>query len=422
MKIVKASFVKGVSAFYFDDQAAVKSGAKQDGFIYQGKPITEGFSSVRQAGECVSVLLHLDNGLIAQGDCIAVQYSGAAGRDPIFLADSYLDFLKTKIAQHLLDRCVDTFLSNSRYFDALLIDGKPLHTAIRYGLSQALLDATALANTCLKSEVICAEYALPIITEKVKLFAQSGDDRYQSVDKMILKKIDALPHALINSLDKIGREGEALLDYVAWLAKRINFHRPGDDYRPNLHIDVYGMIGVIFNNDVLNICDYIARLQDKAGDYQLYIEGPIDMGSKVKQIEMLSAIKTLLASSGSGAKIVADEWCNTFQDVTDFVDAACCHMVQIKTPDLGAVHNTVEAVLYSRKHGVEAYQGGTCNETDISAQVCTHLALAARPDLMLVKPGMGFDEGMMIVANEMARTIQVMKDKQPQLQAVYSIG
>jgi methylaspartate ammonia-lyase len=35
---------------------------------------------------------------------------------------------------------------------------------------------------------------------------------------------------------------------------------------------------------------------------------------------------------------------------------------------------------------------------------------------------MGFDEGMMIVANEMARTIQVMKDKQPQLQAVYSIG
>jgi methylaspartate ammonia-lyase len=327
MKIVKASFVKGVSAFYFDDQAAVKSGAKQDGFIYQGKPITDGFSSVRQAGECVSVLLHLENGLIAQGDCIAVQYSGAGGRDPVFLADTYLDFLKTKITQHLLDRRVDTFLSNSRYFDELIIDGKLMHTAIRYGLSQALLDATALANVCLKSEVICAEYALPIISEKVKLFAQSGDDRYESVDKMILKKVDALPHALINSLDKIGRQGEALLDYVDWLAKRIDLHRPSDDYRPNLHIDVYGMIGEIFNNEPNKISDYIARLQDKAGDYQLYIEGPIDMGSKVKQIEMLSAIKTLLASSGSCAKIVADEWCNTFQDVTDFVDAACCHMV-----------------------------------------------------------------------------------------------
>ena len=82
MNIVKTTFVKGVSAFYFDDQAAVKAGAKQDGFIYQGKPITDGFSSVRQAGECISVLLHLENGLIARGDCIAVQYSGASGRDP----------------------------------------------------------------------------------------------------------------------------------------------------------------------------------------------------------------------------------------------------------------------------------------------------------------------------------------------------
>jgi methylaspartate ammonia-lyase len=77
--------------------------------------------------------------------------------------------------------------------------------------------------------------------------------------------------------------------------------------------------------------------------------------------------------------------------------------------------------LYSRKNGVQAYQGGTCNETDIAAQVCTHLALASRPDLMLVKPGMGFDEGMTIVANEMARSIQILKDQQLQLQAVTNL-
>jgi len=58
---------------------------------------------------------------------------------------------------------------------------------------------------------------------------------------------------------------------------------------------------------------------------------------------------------------------------------------------------------------MEAYQGGTCNETDVSARACVHLAMAARPERMLAKPGMGFDEGFMIVNNEMERIIAVLK-------------
>lgn len=412
MKIIKASFVKGVSAFYFDDQAAVKAGAEQNGFTYQGDPVTSGFTSVRQAGESISVLLYLENGQIARGDCIAVQYSGAGGRNPIFIADHYLELLEQKIAPKLVGRSVINFKANSRYFDALLIDGYRLHTAIRYGLSQALLDATALAKGRLKSEIICAEYALPINTDKLRLFGQSGDDRYIAADKMILKGVDTLPHALINSIDKIGQHGETLCDYIQWLAQRITSLRPNADYHPNLHLDVYGMMGVIFDQDADKIADYIARLQEHAGDFQLYIEGPVDAGDKYQQIDILKRIKDRLKAIDSPAKIVADEWCNTYRDVVDFVDARCCHMVQIKTPDLGGVHNTVDAVLYARKHKVEAYQGGTCNETDISAQVCTHLALAARPDLMLIKPGMGFDEGMTIVANEMSRAIHILEYRQ----------
>lgn len=48
-----------------------------------------GFTSVRQAGESISVLFILEDGQIAHGDCAAVQYSGAGGRDPLFLAKLY---------------------------------------------------------------------------------------------------------------------------------------------------------------------------------------------------------------------------------------------------------------------------------------------------------------------------------------------
>ena len=92
--------------------------------------------------------------------------------------------------------------NNAKFFDELKVEGKQLHTAIRYGLSRALLDATALASNRLKAEVVCDEWHLPVVAEPIPLFGQSGDDRYNAVDKMILKHVDVLPHGLINNVDE----------------------------------------------------------------------------------------------------------------------------------------------------------------------------------------------------------------------------
>lgn len=408
--ITRALFVPGYSSFYFDDQQAIKNGASHDGFVYTGQAVTPGFQAVRQAGECVSVLLQLSNGAVAVGDCAAVQYSGAGGRDPLFVAAQFVPFLERHIAPLLQGRSAEHFLANTRFFDTLEVQGERLHTAIRYGLSQALLDAAALATRQLKAEVVCQAYGLPVVAEAIPLFGQSGDDRYNAVDKMILKRVDVLPHGLINNVaDKLGHQGEKLEAYVQWLAQRVKTLGPASGYAPELHIDVYGTIGLIFNQDAKRIADYIARLEECAGPLALSIEGPVDAGSKDAQIEALGQITQALKRIGSQVRIVADEWCNTREDVMAFTDAQCCHMVQIKTPDLGSVHNIVESVIYCNEHGMQAYQGGTCNETDVSSRACVHVALAARPMRLLVKPGMGFDEGMNIVNNEMRRTVALLK-------------
>jgi methylaspartate ammonia-lyase len=412
MRITQAHFVAGYSSFYFDDQQAIKKGAGQDGFVYVGTPVTAGFRDIRQAGECVSLVLQLENGSVAVGDCAAVQYSGAGGRDPLFLGSHFVPFLEQHLKPLLEGREVDTFLANARFFDHLEIDGQRLHTAIRYGVTQALLDATALARCLTKAEVILDEYQLPLVAEPIPLFGQSGDDRYTAVDKMLLKGIDVLPHGLINNVpDKLGYKGEKLEDYIRWLVARVEKVRPDPAYRPCLHIDVYGTIGLIFDQDATRVADYIAGLEKAAGPLELYIEGPVDAGSKDAQIEELSKITRRLQQLGSPVKLVADEWCNTYEDIVDFTAAESCHMVQIKTPDLGGIHNIVDAVLHCNRNGMEAYQGGTCNETDVSARTCVHLALAARPMRMLVKPGMGFDEGMNIVYNEMHRTLALLKSR-----------
>lgn len=55
--------------------------------------------------------------------------------------------------------------------------------------------------------------------------------------------------------------------------------------------------------------------------------------------------------------------------------------------------------------------GGPCNETDAGGRTAVHVALATRPDQMLAKPGMGVDEGYMIVHNEMKRTLELLRYK-----------
>ncbi len=413
MKIKQAIFSPGMTGFFFDDQRAIKKGAIHDGFTYEGEPVTDGFTAVRQAGNSISILLLLEDGRVAVGDACAVQYSGAGGRDPVFLAETYLPFLQQHIAPKLQDLEITSFRSMTTIFDEMQVHGKRLHTAVRYGLSQALLDACALAANKTKTEVVCDEYQLPLLLQPIPLFGQTGDDRYDGVDKMIIKEVDVLPHALINNIDeKLGRHGEKLQIYVKWLADRIRSKRIDTNYEPSLHIDVYGNIGAIFDNNVKKMADYLVSLEEAAQPFKLHIEGPMDMEAKAPQIEMLAKLKDRLTALGTGIELVADEWCNTLEDIRDFCDAQCCHMVQIKTPDLGSVHNIVESILYCKENGMESYQGGTCNETDVSARSCVHVALAARPERMLAKPGMGFDEGFMIVKNEMERTLALLRHKQ----------
>ena len=164
MKITKALFAKGNSAFFFDDQRAIKRGAPHDGFNYAGEPVTSGFSRIRMAGEAISVMLVLENGQIAVGDCCAVQYSGTGGRDPLFLADAYLPFLEKHVRPWLEGREIDGFRTMADEFCGLRVDDRPMHTAVRYGVTQALLDARAKADGKIRCEVICEEYGLPLST------------------------------------------------------------------------------------------------------------------------------------------------------------------------------------------------------------------------------------------------------------------
>ncbi|MCL1951100.1 MAG: methylaspartate ammonia-lyase [Turicibacter sp.] len=408
MKIKAAICAPGRTGFFFDDQQAIKKGALADGGLYPGGPLTEGFTAIRQAGESVLVMFILEDGQVATGDCAAVQYSGTGGRDPLFLADVFIPLLEESVFPHFIGQQLDSFKRLAGILDGIFIHGKKLHTALSYGVSQALLDAVAKAHSQMICQVVARENGLKLSAASLPIFTQSGDARYDNFDKMMLKGADVLPHGLINEVkSKLGEKGEKLVEYMKWMRGRAMEFAP--DYRPVFHLDVYGTIGQVFGERCYKeMAAYLNVLAEAAAPFRVRIEGPVDAGSREGQMLALRELTQWVDRLGIPVEIVADEWCNTLQDIKYFADNRAGHMIQIKTPDLGNIQHAIEAVLYCKGRGVLAYQGGTCNETDRSAQICTQIAMATRPHQILAKPGMGVDEGFMIVYNEMQRVRAIL--------------
>lgn len=404
MKIKDVVFAAGLSGYFNKDLQAVKAGAKPNGTFLEGKPLTPGYTHIVQAGAIVSVMLILEDDCVAIGECADVIFSGLAGRDPLFIPGEHLPVLETVVRPWLVGRAVDRFRSHAEEIDRLQVHGKRLHTALRYGLTQALLNATATARRETGAEVIAREYGTRLQSAPVGILASCHRGDGLQLDRVIMKRAAVLPHASFTLARDLGPGGQVLMDYAGAISRRIQ-EVGAADYKPRIHLDLYGTLGDLFGSDLDALADYLARLEQAARPYELLIESPIIAASREGQIETFRTLKQKLQARGARVGLIADEWCNTLEDTRVFAEAKACDFVQIKTPDLGGINNSIEAVLFCKANGMGCCLGGTANETDLSARVTAQIGLATGPDFLLSKPGIGADEGLMILTNEMLRTL-----------------
>lgn len=411
MQIRDVLCVAGRSGYMLKDLQAIRAGrARPNGFSFDGDPVTPGFSRIIQPGDMLSIMLQLDDGQIAVGDCMDVIFSGAAGRDPVFQAEAHLPLLEGPIRQRLIGRQLDAFRPLVEEIDRLELDGRRLHTALRYGVTQALLHAVSLARHETMAETVARDYESEISPHTIPILGMCPTDQRLQVDKMIMKGIEVLPHANFVTAADLGPDGQTLLDYTAWLSQRIGALGLAG-YQPKIHLDVYGGIGDMCQMDAARMATFIATLAAHAAPYELLVETPVVASTQHGQIDLFHALKIQLANAGSNVKLIVDEWCNTLEDVKLFADSGAVDYIQVKTPDLGGINNTIEALLYCRRASVGAYCGGSANETDQSARVCAQIALACQADLLMCKPGQGVDEGLLILTNEMRRTLALIASR-----------
>ncbi|KAL4900385.1 hypothetical protein BDW74DRAFT_170795 [Aspergillus multicolor] len=409
MKPARVQFVTGISGYFVKDLAAVRQSPTYDPLVDNIQPLTPGFQQVVQPGQVISILLQLSNGQLVVGDCVDVIFSGAANRDPLFVASEHLPVLESVVQPWLMSCDLMQFRPNSVRIDSPWppLGGARLHSAIRYGLSQVLLAATASAHGCMPAEIIAQEWGTAIASQPVDILASCHRNDLLQLDRMIMKQVAILPHASFLHIHDLGPGGSVLLEFVDKVARRVRERGPSG-YHPQLHFDVYGTLGDLFQ-DTDALAAFLGQVQRAAQPYDVLIESPIIASTKAAQIERLRELRLRLRAQAIPVQIVADEWCNTLQDTRRFAEAGAVDFVQIKMPDLGAIHNSIDAVLYCRERGVGCCLGGSANETDNSARMTAHVALATQPDFLLSKPGLGADEGVMILTNEMRRTLAVVQ-------------
>lgn len=407
LAIQDVAAVPVAGGYFFDDQAAIRAGAARDGVRYLGAPLTPGFIEVREPAEAVSVLVQLTDGTVVVGDCATVQYAGVAGREPRLQAQKLAAAIESRVAPGLRGLPVADYREADAAAQQICEQAVSNPLAAAYGVSQALLAAAAhAAGHGQMARIVQQEWGIRTPLRPLPLYAQSGEDRRGNVDTMVLKRVGVLPHGLINTAALVGEGGCELEAYVRWVAGRID--RAGaKGYAPELHFDVYGLVGAVAGGDLDGTVEILLRLERAAGRHPIRIEHPIDAGSRQAQIDAFVGIRARLAAAGSSLRIVADEWANTAQDIAAFCAAGAADFIQVKTPDLGSLTNTIDAALNCSAHGIGVVLGGTCAETDVSARVTTHVGMAVGAAQLLAKPGMGVNEGLMIVGNEMARCLRL---------------
>ena len=400
--VERIDWTEGEAAYYADDLMAIRAGAESDGVLYRGAAITPGHDRVRSPARAILLRVQATDGSVAWGDAVAPQYAGVGGRDlpidPSRLA-AQVDFAAAALqAAGPLD-----FVGACALLEGLTLEERPLHTGLRYGLSQALLGVAARSAGTTPLRIL-ADITGLVEPMPVPIYAQSGEDRRRNVDRMILRRVDVIPHGLINAPTAFGEDGELFLDYVRWVVQRIE--QVGEEgYEPRLHFDVYGMLGDRTGNDVPTMACFCARLAVAAGGRPVQLESPCYGADVDETIALLAALRSTLQAEGTPVGLVADEYCNGVDDVRRFVAAGAVDLVQIKMPDLGSLTEAIAAAEVCRQGGLGVFIGGSCAETDLSAHATVDVALAVRADQVLAKPGMGVDEGVAIVRNAMARSL-----------------
>lgn len=282
---------------------------------------------------------------------------------------------------------------------------RPIHPAIRYGVSQALLAATAMARNLTMAEVVTHEYDLPSPATAVPVHAEVGSLWPQAAEAGIRCRVASLGYTIAGDEveEELGRSGEILQRQVRQLRERIaglTVDSAGQPYQPAIRVNARGGFGTLYQHDAGKILGSLYGLEQAAKPCLLRVVDPVVMDSRQAQIETMLQLKKYVRLRRLSLQLVADSWIRSPDDVSTFLQAEAADVIHLNMARLGGLSQTIEAVLACREQGVAVMLEGSPAESRFAA----HVALATQPHLIVARLDRG-GIGLSSILNEMSRTL-----------------
>jgi methylaspartate ammonia-lyase len=404
LKITDVLTYHGWGGYFFEDIDRIRKKYIPTRERYHTVTAHKKYPFVRTPAPVVGVGLQLNDGSVHWGDAVAVSFGGKAGRSELSKPDELERWFHGEFHKWCLNRKLDHWLGIELQFLKAFGSAAPF---IRYAVSQALLAATSHAKKLMPFKVIANDLGLKPAENPIPLQGSSGANFSDTVDRMLARKIMYLPQGQFEHLSQeLGPRGDNLLTWITDFKKKAAKF----GYKPTLTLDFHGALDDIFQSDTLKIANFIVEMAKKSKPHALHVESPV-VGQTLKDhTNRLKKIRETVKRFSPGTRIIADEWANEVRDIKFLLEHKAVGGVHIKMPDTGSLFECGEAIAACKKFGAFTLLGGSCTETDLGAKASAQLALAFKPDALLVKPGMGFDESYALMFNEMKRSLTTAKN------------
>ncbi len=287
----------------------------------------------------------------------------------------------------------------------LVTSEQPLHPAIRYGVSQALLAAVALTQNRSMAELLTDEYDLPRPTTTVPLHAQLDTDQPLESLPQPSPHIESLGYTVPKGdpAEILGANGVILQRFLRILKDKV-VATPGWEHHPALHIDLRGGLGQLYGRETGKMLGALYGLEQAAKPLPLRIENAIDHANAGDSASLIAELQSYIRMRNMQVDLVAGD-IDTLETARFFAQADAYPILTVTPARLGGLAQSAEAVLACRANGKRIILSADSGDSVGSLQVLSQVALGLQADFVGVSSGC---DNPTLVYGEMGRVLVEM--------------
>jgi len=283
---------------------------------------------------------------------------------------------------------------------------QPLHPAILFGVSVALLRAMAAARGLPPADFLAEACRLSPPDAPLPLHADIEESDPGAVDAFILRRVASVGYAVPagNRKTAAGPNAERLQRNVRRLKERLLAILPSDR-RPILHLNLRGVLGDLYGDNIGKILGALYGLRRAAEPYPLRVENPLCAERSDVLLERLAQLGELLRLRGVAVELAQGEGIHSAAAVDALRQTGAVTMARLSAPRLGGLHATLSLAQTCAEAGLSALLDGEFARFPDAADVLTDVALVLRPAFFAVPVIGGQGQVLSQIRTHIARTL-----------------